>query len=299
MLLSISFQPSRRKMHPKRTLHLKCDVCGREFTKDYFAHIEKAPHHICSRKCHTAAQLKGGLLDEKKRQTMQDRYGVDNPQQLLWVKDKSRVTNLERYGTEVCSQSDKVKERARLTNQERYGVDWHTQSKNFADKSKKTWKERYGVDHPMRADEVKAKYDFKEVWRKAHCTKKLNGTYARSKSEDLFYARLSSVFDNVERQVPVQHENGTWLIDFRVGDVYVQFDGVYWHGLDRPIDEIIAFCCNVRDRAIIERYKHDRAQNAWFMSHKLRLVRITDLQAKMMSDNDFQRLITTEAGISI
>lgn len=291
MLLSISSQPSRRKTHPKRTLHLKCDVCGQEFTKNYFAHVEHAVHHACSEKCQAIAQRKGGKLDEKKRQVMMERYGVDNPQQLKWVKDKIRATNLERYGTEVGSQSDVVKAKARQTNQERFGVDWHTQSQNFADKARSTWQDKYGVDHPMKVDEIKAKYDFHEIWRKAHQTKKTNGTYAHSRSEDAFYERLKRLFADVRRQARVQHETGAWLIDFLVGETYIQFDGVYWHGLDRPIEKIRESSMK-RDKAIVWAYEHDRLQDAWFSTRDLRLVRITDLQAKKLSDDELRQLLT-------
>jgi len=231
------------------------------------------------------------VLDAKKRQVMLERHGVESPQQLQRIKDKTRATNIERYGVEVGSQSATVKERARQTNQERFGVDWHTQSENFAYKAKETWRERYGVDHPMLADEVKAKHDFTESWRKAHETKKRNGTYASSRVEKRFYECLCRLCQNVETQVRVNHDAGTWLIDFKVGNIYVQFDGAYWHGLDRPI-EIIRASERPRDRAIIKHYDRDRRQDAWFCANDLKLIRITDRQAKTMSDNELCQLLT-------
>jgi hypothetical protein len=259
--------------------------------KQYFAHIERAQHHACSKTCQAHAQRRGGQLDLKKRQVMLDHYGVENPQQVTAIKEKTRVTNLERYGHEVSSQADVVKERARQTNRERFGVDWHTQSQNFADKAHETWQKRYGVDHPMQADEVKAKYDFADIWQKAHKTKKLNGTYASSKAEDRFYKQLIGIFGKVKRQAPIQHEEGTWFIDFRVGDVYVQFDGEYWHGLDRSI-EVIRESTKKRDCFIAKRYDEDRSQDAWFMSRGLKLIRITDRRAKTLSDDELHLLLT-------
>ena len=223
---------------------------------------------------------------------MLERYGVENPQQLQLVRDKSRATNIERYGTEIGSQSHVVKERARQTNQGRFGVDWHTQSENFAHKAKRTWQERYGVDHPMRADEVKAKYDFTESWRKAHETKKRNGTYASSRVEKRFYECLCRLNQNVETQVRINHGSGIWLIDFKVGDTYIQFDGAYWHGLDRPIEAIRA-STKPRDCAIIKHYDRDRRQDDWFASQGLKLVRITDCDAKKLSDDDVRQLLTS------
>ena len=295
MLLSISSQPSRRKDRPRRTLHLRCDVCSREYEKEYFSHIEKAQFHFCSEACQTRAQLKGGVLDLKKRQLFVERYGVESPQRIAAVREKTRLTNLERYGVEVSSQATIVKDRARQTNQKRFGVDWHTQSENFMMKAKATWTANYGVDHPMKSDEVKAKYDFCEIWRKAHETKKLNGTYASSKAENRFHERLMKLFEHVERQVPIQHESGTWLIDFKIGNTYVQFDGEYWHGLDRFVG-VIASSSGLRNCAIMRAYERDRVQDAWFVFNGMRLVRITDFHEKTLTDVELQRLLTMQDG---
>lgn len=291
MFLSVSSTPSRRKNYPKRTLHLRCDVCNREYTKLYFAHIAKALHHACSEKCQAIAQRKGNALDLQKRQQFIERYGVEHPQQLMSVRAQTRQTNIQRYGCEVSSQAIEVKEKAKQTNRERYGVDWHTQSDNFAEKARSTWLARYGVEHPMQAAEVKAKYDFSDIWQKAHETKKQNGTYASSKAENRFYERLVRLFDNVERQAPIIHNDGKWLIDFKINDVYVQFDGIYWHGLDRPI-QMIRESKNIRDLIICKRYDVDRYQDQWFIMHNLRLVRITDEQEKMLSEVVLLKLLT-------
>ncbi len=293
MLLFISSLPSRRKLHPKRILHLVCDACGHEYEKRYFAHIESAPYHLCSEKCQALAQQKGGFLDIKKRQVMFERYGVENPQQSNEIRERTRQTNLERYGSEISSRSDIVKSKMRQTNRTRYGVSWHTQSQNFATKARETWQENYGVDHPMKSEEVKAKYDFYDLWRKAHETKKLNGTYATSKAESLFYEQLIRIFDVVKRQASIQHERGTWLIDFYLPDIdaYVQFDGVYWHGLDRPLC-VIKESTVPRDLMIRRRYNADRIQDAWFRKQGLTLVRITDRQAKSLSDVELVALLT-------
>ena len=70
-----------------------------------------------------------------------------------------------------------------------------------------------------------------------------------------------------------------WPIDFYVkdNDTYIQFDGEYWHGLDRPLDEIAKFK-TPRDRTILRKYQIDREQVEWFRSTGKRLLRITDQQ---------------------
>lgn len=66
-------------------------------------------------------------------------------------------------------------------------------------------------------------------------------------------------------------------IDFYIEsiDTYVQFDGVYWHGLDRPI-ELIEERKNSHDQEIADRWHKDREQDEWFKAKGLKLVRITD-----------------------
>lgn len=108
---------------------------------------------------------------------------------------------------------------------------------------------------------------------------KLRGSYGKSKIEDEYFASLCELYgsDNVERQVtpPGTH----WPIDFYIKsiDTWIQFDGVYWHGLDRPL-EIITKYRTKRDAQIHKKWLTDREQDKWFEEHGLKLIRITDKQ---------------------
>jgi hypothetical protein len=125
---------------------------------------------------------------------------------------------------------------------------------------------RYGHEHPTKSPSVQ---------KKRHDTMKRRGLYGASKVEDEFYRSLAQVFDRVERQVSVN----TWQIDFRIVDLdlYVQFDGVYWHGLDRPLS-VISEVRSPRDRKILYKWNVDRRQDSWFQQQNLRLLRVTDVQ---------------------
>lgn len=114
-----------------------------------------------------------------------------------------------------------------------------------------------------------------DACRKRHETMKRNGTYRKSRPEDELYKYLVQRFGDVERQ---RYVNG-WPIDFYVPsvDAYVQLDGVYWHGLDKPIEQIRQ-SSRPRDRQIVKKWETDRAQGAWFAAREMRLVRITDAQ---------------------
>lgn len=82
-----------------------------------------------------------------------------------------------------------------------------------------------------------------------------------------------------------------WVIDFYIKtiDTYLQFDGVYWHGLDRPIDEIRQ-SDKGRDKAIYRKWLVDRQQEKWFKDQGKRLVRITDKQFLSNSEESLTRL---------
>lgn len=117
-----------------------------------------------------------------------------------------------------------------------------------------------------------------EACIKRHETMKRNGTYRKSSVEDQVYDYLCSTFgdDQVERNVMI---NDKWPIDFYVKsiDTYIQLDGVYWHGLDRPIEEI-AKHKTPRDAQIHKKWMTDRAQDAWFKERGMTLKRLTDVQ---------------------
>ena len=83
-----------------------------------------------------------------------------------------------------------------------------------------------------------------------------------------------------------------WSIDFYIKpiDKYVQFDGVYWHGLDRSLDKIKKLE-KPRDKRILDTYLLDRRQDSWFEENKLNLFRITDRQFNKIHESELLYLI--------
>ena len=107
---------------------------------------------------------------------------------------------------------------------------------------------------------------------------KANGTYRKSSVEDALYVYLCDKH-GVEQIVRNALVNNRWPIDFYVKsiDTYVQLDGVYWHGLDRPI-EVISEHRTKRDAQIHKKWLTDREQDRWFREQGLNLIRLTDVQ---------------------
>jgi hypothetical protein len=215
--------------------------------------------------------------------------GVDHPQRSTTVREKTRQTNIKRYGHPVSSQAESVKETTRQTNLTRHGVEWYPQTPGFDDRRKLTCLTKYGVDNPMKSEVVKAKYDFKALWHKAIATKMRTGTMWRSKPEERCYQQLCTCFgdDDIERHVWINNHP----VDFYVKSIatYVEEDGVYLHGLDRPINDIKQSQASM-DQAIAKKWDTDRRIDAWCIEHKLKLVRVTDQQ--VMKNDDWLALLT-------
>ena len=276
----------------KRMLSLLCDSCGREFVRKFKNSQSNRPDHYCSLKCMQTSKI----TVEKRRHTSFRNYGVDNPAKSSVVKQKIKNTNIKRYGNACSLHGEQIKEKVKKTNLERYGYEnaaksdyiktksIETNLRNHGvrytrnipgviEKAKQTNLERYGYECPMTQPHIKAKANTPSAINKCHQTKKKNDSYGKSKIEDEFYEYLLTVFPCtiVSRQ---QMING-WNIDFKIGETYVQFDGVYYHGLDRHINIIKEFNTKT-DKVIYKTYLRDLEQNSWFKENGLKLIRVTD-----------------------
>lgn len=244
------------KNNKRRFIECKCDQCNIRFTRFYSKRDENLLRSrsftFCSVKCVNESKKLNGKLRQKIEQTCFERFGVNNPSKLEEIKHKKRLTCLSNFGVEHSFQSDKVRE-----------------------KTKKTLFKKYGVEFVSQSKEIQSKIDHQEIALKSHQTKKQNGSYGKSKIENKFYEYLCERFDkeNVERQVRVNN----WSIDFYIKtiDTYIQFDGVYWHGLNRSVKEIKE-SDSKRDKSIYKTLITDRKQNEWFNKNNMNLSRVTD-----------------------
>lgn len=109
-----------------------------------------------------------------------------------------------------------------------------------------------------------------------------NGSMS-SKGEDELFTLIEARYPNVKRFVwmhPSQTGSANlWNIDFFIPEIetYVQFDGEYWHGLDRPIEEIKESTTK-RNKSIYRKWLLDQEQDCWFAKSRKRLIRITDVE---------------------
>jgi hypothetical protein len=194
------------------------------------------------------------LVREKVRETVQDRYGCDNVFQNEEIKEKIVQTNMEKYGVANPQQSKEIQDRTKNTNQEKYGVDNTFQ---LVDRVKEGMMKKYGADSPLRVPELKEKqqatnlkkYGFiapsqnqqvkekliktlntEEVKRKKYETLKKNDSFGTSKEEDSFLIYLREIDENTKDHLI--HPSLNNIMDYYSPkyDLWIQYDGVYWHG---------------------------------------------------------------------
>lgn len=97
-------------------------------------------------------------IKEKKKQTYTERYGVDNYTKTQEYLEKSKKTQLDKYGVDNYAKTDECKEKMRKTMLERYGVEYCSQSDLIKEKIKSTNLEKYGHVSYTGTDEYKKKF---------------------------------------------------------------------------------------------------------------------------------------------
>jgi hypothetical protein len=238
--------------------------------------VKEKAKTTCIGKYGFVSPLQNKDIQEKSQQTCIKNFGVSWPQLSPQIRVKTNKTIFKKYGVEHISQSQKIKNIIKTTNKNRYG-DPYIIGKNSSvlPKIKDILFKKYGVTNPFQFGPIRNKIDYQAAAQKAHITKKKNNTYGKSMIEDRFYTFLTSSFGDIERQAII---NG-WPIDFYIKhlNLYIQFDGVYWHGLNRNI-KIIKNSKSPRDAVIYKKYLIDKKQNKWFKQNKIKFLRITDLE---------------------
>lgn len=96
-------------------------------------------------------------IKEKKKKTIVEKYGVENPSQSIEIKEKKKKAYIEKYGVDNPSKSDLVKRKKKETSVKNYGVENPSKSKLVKEKSKKTCIEKYGVEYVTQSDSMKQK----------------------------------------------------------------------------------------------------------------------------------------------
>lgn len=246
-------------VHVYKRLIVSCDWCKKEFLiSRCIKYVLSRTHHHCCKEHQRLSQCKGGPLDRHKKQLFQQKFGVDTPLQLKEVHEKAIM----------LANSPIARQKAMKT-------------------SMKNW----GVPFPMQHPEHVAKCNKPESIAKCNETKRRNGSMRESVPERLLRQLLQEQFgvDNITSHIRLHRCS----IDMHIKPIntYVQFDGVYWHGLDRPyslLKEEAKF--SERSRVILDKYDRDRMLDDYCASHGIRLVRVTDVEFYIDSQKALKKI---------
>ena len=185
---------------------------------------------------HTKEQIEN--INNKRKQTCLEKYGVDVISKLYSIKQKMCKTNLEKYNN-ICS----------------------AQGINQKIKSKQTCKKLYGTEFATQSNIVKEKQQE---------TKRKNHTFNKSISEDKSYKLLKDKYSNVIRQY--KSELYPFACDFYIPNyndnkidtgLYIECN-YSWTHCDHPYNRN-----NNEDQIILEKWKekntkyYDNAINTW------------------------------------
>jgi hypothetical protein len=161
--------------------------------------------------------------------------------------------------------------------QKRLGVDYPQQSKKVRQNSINACLQKYGVENVQQVHSIKQQ----------SCETFLNTMKGRglwiSKSEDLFFEKLNDHYLNdIIRQKYLKGVHR--FIDFYIPslDTYIQFDGSYWHGLDRPIEEL-KNSDTPMDKKILNGWMKDRKLDEYCQEMNIKLIHITDDEFEELS----------------
>jgi hypothetical protein len=170
-------------------------------------------------------------VKKKIKETYKNKTGFDNPQKNPEVKNKSKDTCIDKYGVENPLQlSDKVKSGMK----NKYGEEVPLRVPEIMEKKKKTSLERYGYEVASQSPEVRKKLSIshksEEVKKKKYDSMKKNNSFHVSKEELVFYTYLLKVDPDAKSQQI--HPGLNHVIDFYspLYNLWIQYDGEYWHG---------------------------------------------------------------------
>lgn len=103
--------------------------------------------------CYSNSECKAHAV----KQTLLDKYNVENAMEIPGVKQKIENHFLDKYGTKSAVESKEVRDKTKHTLLEKYGVEYSWQIPEVKQKSKETLMNRYNVDNPFKSEEIKEK----------------------------------------------------------------------------------------------------------------------------------------------
>ncbi len=173
-------------------------------------------------------------VQQKRIQTVQDRYGVDNVIQNNHVLEKRKQTNRELFGVDAPAQSDEIKQKMRDVAISKYGrLPSQLQLSDIAYNSllDREWLYDQHITKGLKMMEIAESLDVHQatVLRYLKYHNISVKYYSNSLMEEDLVEWLKLSCDNVitnSRQIITPKELDVYLPDYKIA---IEFDGIYWH----------------------------------------------------------------------
>ena len=154
----------------------------------------------------------GFVNPEKSKQTMIERYGVDNALKISSVKEKIKQTNNERYGGNAPACDPRIQEKMQQTCLKRYGVKNIRLNANtkqsIKEKMSKTIQEKYGVPYYCLTEDC--------ISKQGKTISKVNRNFAKLLDAN-----------NIQYKQEYVLENKSY--DFKIENILVEINPTYTH----------------------------------------------------------------------
>jgi hypothetical protein len=182
----------------------KCDICEKEkdiSLNNYNINTKNSTiYYACSRKC----------AEQKNKDTILDKYGVDNISNMQIIKDKKIKTCLVNFGVEYPQQSNYIFNKSKKTKLEKYGDENYINP----EKTKKTNLERYGVEY------VSQNYDISLKMKENQFL-----SYKNTFDNGLYKSELIKKYNHIFKSYNINgkyefncdcNKNHTFIIDYKL-----------------------------------------------------------------------------------
>ena len=208
-------------------------------------------------------------ISENRNRTNLERFGTDNVFQNEDIKQKIKDTNLRVRGVSHHAKDPNNEILKQNTNLIKYGVKNVAQVEIFKEATKETNLKRYGYTSATKNIEVKKKivntmisngnarfYENKnsKEWAEetGYCLSRFNQLVsqygfevATTMEKGNRYSSLEQILKNwldeenisYSQQHRVSHDNGVYISDFKIDNLLIEIDGLYWHSDATKLDK--------------------------------------------------------------
>lgn len=203
-----------------------CPICGKPIILKKFS---LGYQRYCSNECKYSKSAQHEI-QEKMKNTCQQRYNVNNPMQNQFIKEKSIQNNkntlYDKYGVYSNFQIPEVREKIKNAVKEKTGFIYAFNNK---EKVKNTIRSKYNADNVFQVPEIKDKINN---------SKKLHNTFNTSKYEKELYQLLLTLFNKDDIEQQYKSIKYPFHTDFYIKslDLYIELQKSWTHGI-QPFDE--------------------------------------------------------------